>query len=178
MTQRSTADSAASATGDKFDVVVVGGGIGGVCTAICLAESGQRVLLLEKDLLGSGASGSTVFQVHSGAKYSLDRPELARALSVAAPLWRELPIEGLTDTEVEQKQTWLMTSRGHVFSKLQYALRLVGIPCMPVSTEELSTVLAKKRLQSNSRSESQSLQFRPSVPCNSWHSAASTYRRS
>jgi glycine/D-amino acid oxidase-like deaminating enzyme len=132
-------------TKKDFDVVVIGGGIGGVCTAICLVESGRQVLLIEKDLLGSGASGSTVFQVHSGAKYSLDRPELARELSLAAPLWRELPVEGLTDTGDQQQETWLMTSRGNVSSKLQYALRLLGIPCSPVPTEELSTVLRQDR---------------------------------
>ena len=39
------------------DVVVIGGGILGVSVATQLAESGRRVLLLERDELGAGASG-------------------------------------------------------------------------------------------------------------------------
>ena len=32
----------------ETDVVVIGGGVVGVCTALFLAEAGQRVVLLEK----------------------------------------------------------------------------------------------------------------------------------
>jgi sarcosine oxidase subunit beta len=41
----------------ETDVVVVGGGIVGVACAYYLARAGQRVTLVEKDLIASGASG-------------------------------------------------------------------------------------------------------------------------
>jgi glycine/D-amino acid oxidase-like deaminating enzyme len=43
--------------GPSADVVVIGGGIAGVSTAAHLAESGRRVVLLERATLGAGASG-------------------------------------------------------------------------------------------------------------------------
>ncbi len=43
--------------GASPDVVVIGGGIMGVATAAHLAIGGRRVLLLERDVLGAGASG-------------------------------------------------------------------------------------------------------------------------
>ena len=39
------------------DVVVIGGGIVGVATAAHLAEAGRRVVLVERETLGAGASG-------------------------------------------------------------------------------------------------------------------------
>src|SRR5919108_2951534 len=39
------------------DVVVVGGGIVGVCAALHLQQSGRKVVLVERDHPGDGASG-------------------------------------------------------------------------------------------------------------------------
>lgn len=43
----------------RADVVVVGGGITGVTTALLLAEAGKRVVLLESRRIGAGVTGST-----------------------------------------------------------------------------------------------------------------------
>ena len=45
------------ATTNSPDVVVLGGGIVGVAAAAHLAEAGRRVVLLERDAIGAGASG-------------------------------------------------------------------------------------------------------------------------
>lgn len=54
---------------DRFDTVVVGGGIAGLLTALRLARAGQEVALLEAGRLGSGATGANHGIVHSGALY-------------------------------------------------------------------------------------------------------------
>jgi glycine/D-amino acid oxidase-like deaminating enzyme/nitrite reductase/ring-hydroxylating ferredoxin subunit len=49
-----------SLDGDReTDVVVVGGGIAGLCTAWELTEAGQRVILLEADRIAAGVTGYT-----------------------------------------------------------------------------------------------------------------------
>jgi glycine/D-amino acid oxidase-like deaminating enzyme len=45
------------APGDVHDAVIVGGGIMGCATALTLAEGGMRVALVERQALGTGASG-------------------------------------------------------------------------------------------------------------------------
>jgi glycine/D-amino acid oxidase-like deaminating enzyme len=42
--------------GEKKNIVVIGGGVTGVLTALFLAHAGHRVTLLEKNSLGSGSS--------------------------------------------------------------------------------------------------------------------------
>ena len=41
----------------ETDVCVVGGGFAGLATALTLAEKGKRVVLLERNRIGAGASG-------------------------------------------------------------------------------------------------------------------------
>lgn len=60
----------------ETDTVVVGGGIVGLSTAYLLAEAGQKVSLVEKDLLGNGTSGKTTGKVTS--QHNLFYTELAR----------------------------------------------------------------------------------------------------
>ena len=51
------------------DVLVIGGGITGVTTALLLAEQGRSVVLLEAERLGSGSTGNaTVVQASGGGR--------------------------------------------------------------------------------------------------------------
>jgi glycine/D-amino acid oxidase-like deaminating enzyme len=82
-------------TGDiRADVVVVGGGFTGLSTALHLAERGAKVVLLEAEEPGWGASGRNGGQVNPGLKHDPDvverhfGEELGRrmnALAGAAP---------------------------------------------------------------------------------------------
>lgn len=49
--------SADSEDTHSFDIIIIGGGAAGCSTAMHLAERGQRVLVLEKGMLGSGSTG-------------------------------------------------------------------------------------------------------------------------
>jgi len=78
----------------RADVAVVGGGITGLSTALHVAEQGAKVVLLEAEEPGWGASGRNGGQVNPGLKHDPDiverdfGPELGRrmnALAGAAP---------------------------------------------------------------------------------------------
>ncbi len=60
---------------DRADVVVVGGGITGLSTALHLAEQGAKVVVLEAEEPGWGASGRNGGQVNPGLKPDPDQVE-------------------------------------------------------------------------------------------------------
>ena len=78
---------------DPYDVVVVGGGITGVCVAREAAGRGLRTLILDKSDFGHGTSSATSKLIHGGIRYletyefSVVRESLRerRVLALAAP---------------------------------------------------------------------------------------------
>jgi glycerol-3-phosphate dehydrogenase len=54
---------------EKFDVVVVGGGIGGACTAWDAALRGLRVALIEQSDFGGSTSSQSLKVLHGGIRY-------------------------------------------------------------------------------------------------------------
>lgn len=71
----------------ETDVCVVGGGIAGCSTALHLAERGYRVVLLEADRLGSGASGRSGAQAITGVACGQDKLESLIGLDAAKDIW-------------------------------------------------------------------------------------------
>lgn len=68
--------------GARFDVIVVGGGIYGVATALESAARGLRPLLLERADFGGATSASTLRIIHGGLRYlqSLDLSRFRRSV--------------------------------------------------------------------------------------------------
>ncbi len=71
----------------ETDVCVVGGGIAGCSTALHLAERGYRVVLLEADRIGSGASGRSGAQAITGVACGQDKLESLIGLDAAKRIW-------------------------------------------------------------------------------------------
>ena len=73
---------------EKFDVAIAGGGIVGCACALACAERRLRVVLVERDVLGSGATaagmGHIVVMDDSEAQFALTRSsqQLWRALAL------------------------------------------------------------------------------------------------
>ena len=65
----SRSDSLAAVTSERFDVVVVGGGITGVGAALDAASRGYTVALVERDDYAVGTSSRSSKMVHGGLRY-------------------------------------------------------------------------------------------------------------
>jgi gamma-glutamylputrescine oxidase len=76
------------------DICVVGGGIAGCSAALALAERGYRVVLLEAQRLGWGASGRAGGQVIFGVAAEQDELESLVGSSDAHAIW-ELALAGI-----------------------------------------------------------------------------------
>ncbi|WP_328439691.1 NAD(P)/FAD-dependent oxidoreductase [Nocardia puris] len=72
----------------EIDCVVIGGGIAGLMSAARLASAGMRVRLIERDLLGAGATTSNHGLIHSGALYARWHPEIVTACAQAQIAYR------------------------------------------------------------------------------------------
>src|SRR5579863_5867937 len=76
------------------DVCVVGGGIAGCSAALTLAERGYRVVLLEAQRVGWGASGRSGGQVMPGLAVEQAALEQEIGLADARLVW-QVSLEGL-----------------------------------------------------------------------------------
>ena len=54
---------------ERFEIIVIGGGINGVAIARECARAGRRVLLVEKDDFGSGTTSRSTRIIHGGLRY-------------------------------------------------------------------------------------------------------------
>lgn len=61
-----------------FDVAVVGGGVNGTGIARDAALRGLKVVLFEKNDLGSGTTGASSGMIHGGLRYLLQDPQVTR----------------------------------------------------------------------------------------------------
>lgn len=73
------------------DVLIVGGGILGLATAAaCLRAGLGSVVVLERDVLGAGASGGAAGLLMPESHAGVDAPELVELARLSLGVWREL----------------------------------------------------------------------------------------
>ena len=89
----------------EADVCVVGGGYAGLSAALHLARAGKRVVLLEADRLGWGASGRNGGQVHVGMRREQEWLEQHLGADDARELWR-------IALDARAHLDWLMEDQG------------------------------------------------------------------
>ena len=124
----------------ESDVVIIGGGIVGCATAYYLAKRGVKVVVLEKNEVGSEGSGLNCGAIRKvGAE--LDEIPLRMA---AVEIWKHVSeelkwqtgwVEGgvlyvaETEAELERMETWVQAAQG------------MGVECRMVNSEEIKKIL-------------------------------------
>lgn len=94
---------------NKFDVIIIGGGIIGALTAYELSKQNKKVLLLEKHAFGYGASGNSAAMLESQLDSHRGEPFLSLALASAQlfpSLYQE--ILNLTGIDFEYEKCGIM----------------------------------------------------------------------
>lgn len=119
-----------------FDVAIAGGGIVGAACALACAQRGLRVALIERDVLGSGATaagmGHIVVMDDSDAQFALTRH--------SQELWHRLAPQLPASAEYEQRGTlWIAADREEMEAAERkhawYAAR--SVPTRLLTAEEL-----------------------------------------
>ncbi|MEI6361413.1 MAG: glycerol-3-phosphate dehydrogenase/oxidase [Actinomycetes bacterium] len=87
----------------RFDVIVIGGGITGVCIAREASANGMSVVLVDKADFGSGTSSATTKYIHGGIRY-LESMEVG----VVRESLRERRILALAAPHLVRQQRFLM----------------------------------------------------------------------
>jgi glycine/D-amino acid oxidase-like deaminating enzyme len=103
-------------------VVVVGGGIAGVCTALHLARAGVDVVLLERDTLAGGATGTAVGVLSPPLRQPFHETVRFRGEATARRVW-DFALRSVADLAAELEgmglaaEAGLDRSGGHVLAE-------------------------------------------------------------
>lgn len=95
--------------GNKFDTIIVGAGIAGLLTAMRLSQKGQRVLIVEKDKIGSGSTISNHGMVHSGALFIRQHGHIVNNCKEAQGLFLNL----LTKAEIPTRDSIYISKKSY-----------------------------------------------------------------
>lgn len=120
-----------------YDVVVAGGGIVGAACAFAFAQAGLRTVLVERELLGGGATGAgmghLVVMDDSEAQFALTRrsQQLWHSLSASLPLEAEFETRGTIWVAADDEEL------GEAARKHTY-LEERGVPSRVLSASELA----------------------------------------
>jgi glycine/D-amino acid oxidase-like deaminating enzyme len=126
---------------DRYDCIIVGGGIAGLFTAVRLASHGLRVALFEKNRLGAQASTSNHGMIHSGALYAELHPEIVGLCAEAVSLFRQTFPSALVSSD----NAWLFGSS----ERLEYFFRLweqQGVAFHEVDVQEAGQIFRTENL--------------------------------
>jgi glycine/D-amino acid oxidase-like deaminating enzyme len=119
-----------------FDVAIAGGGIVGAACALACAQRGLSVALVERDVLGSGATaagmGHIVVMDDSEAQFALTR--------YSQELWHQMAPQLPASVEYEQRGTlWIAADREEMEAAERkhawYAAR--SVPCELLTADQL-----------------------------------------
>lgn len=132
----------------ETDVAVIGGGITGILTAFLLQERGKKVVVLERDRIGSGATGNTTAKITSQHGVFYDRliktvgkdyaRQYANAHQNAIEDYRNIINRYNISCLFEEKSSFVYSvNRNNQFENELKASKLLGLPVQKAKITEL-----------------------------------------
>ena len=118
----------------SFDVIVIGGGIIGLWTALDLSLRGLSVAVVERGVIGGETSGKFHGLLHSGARYAVNDPVSARECIEENMVLTRIASHVIEDTGGYFVAVTREDEEYH--DRLVEGLRRVGIPYREVPVEE------------------------------------------
>jgi glycine/D-amino acid oxidase-like deaminating enzyme len=122
-----------------YDAIIAGGGIVGAACALACARAGLRVALVERDVLGGGATGAGMGHIvvmdDSEAQFALTRrsQQLWRTLSASLPAGAEFETTGTIWVAADEDEL-AEAERKHAY------LEQRGVPSQILSAAELAAL--------------------------------------
>ncbi|HEY2471587.1 MAG TPA: FAD-dependent oxidoreductase [Terracidiphilus sp.] len=123
----------------NYDAVVAGGGIVGAACALAFAKAGLRVVLVERDVLGGGATGAGMGHIvvmdDSDAQFALTRrsQQLWHSLSPSLPAGAEFETRGTIWVAADHEEL-AEAERKHTY------LEQRGVPSQMLSAAQLAAL--------------------------------------
>lgn len=134
-------------TNAVYDVLVIGGGITGLTTAVLLAEKGRKVLLAEAHTLGWGTSGGTTAHLNTFLDTTYKQisddfgeeaaGQIYEATKGAIAQIRTLAERYGIDADIEAKEGYLFAEKDDevkVFDEAASSAQKIGIDVTPADT--------------------------------------------
>ena len=148
--QASASETAYPHLDDNFrtDIVIVGGGITGLTSAYLLKQAGFRVVVLEKNLVGSGTSGKTTGKITS--QHGLVYDNLSRRLGKrtariyaeanqsAAGKVKEIIQKEKIDCDITSKDNYVFTTDYHKTRQFKAEAGIAAALDLPATFETVS----------------------------------------
>lgn len=137
----------------ECDVCVIGGGITGILTAFLLQERGKKVVVLERDRIGSGATGNTTAKITSQHGIFYDRliktvgkdyaRQYANAHQNAIEDYRNIINRYNISCSFEEKSSFVYSvNKNNQFENELKAAKLLGLPVQKAKITELPFTVA------------------------------------
>lgn len=120
---------------NKFDVIIIGGGVTGAGIARDLSMRGLSVLLLERNDIASGATGRSHGLLHSGGRYVVKDPQSARECAKENSILRFIASHIIESTGGLFIRT--IHDPGDYVEKFERGCRETGVSCERLTINEI-----------------------------------------